>query len=138
MHKMKRVGQSIEGTGGALERARRLARAEQALHAVLPTMLRPHCRLANIRGGQARLLVDASTWAVRVRYLQAPICEALGVEGITVRVAADVVDPAILEPAPAPKRTLPTSACKGLEQLADGAEPGLARALRRLASHRGD
>lgn len=126
----------VEPERGPLERAQRLARAERALHAVLPEALRPHCRLANIRDGQARLLVDASAWAVRLRYLETPIREALGVSGVTIRVDASA-SPEDSTDAPAPpKRELPASACNGLERLAKDADPGLASALRRLARHR--
>ncbi|MFO8156442.1 MAG: DciA family protein [Pseudomonadota bacterium] len=126
----------VEPEHGPLERAQRLARAERALHAVLPEALRPHCRLANIRDGQARLLVDASAWAVRLRYLETPIREALGVSGVTIRVDASAA-PEDTPASPATRqRELPPGACQSLEQLAEDAEPGLASALRRLARHR--
>lgn len=121
---------------GPLARARRLARAEQALHANLPEAVRPHCRLANIRDDHARLLVDSAAWAVRLRYLETPIREALGVTGVTIRVDASASPEDPTDAPAAPKRELPASACRGLERLAENADPGLASALRRLARHR--
>ena len=125
---------SLLTTDEVTDRARRLARADEALKRALPSTIGPHCRLANLRGGCAILQVDSAAWAERLRYLRATILAALG-EGTTdlrIRVVAPEPEPPRQAP---PRRRPPEVAGRTLEQVADHCEPRLASALRRLARH---
>lgn len=54
---------------GLFRRARRLARVERALHAVLPVEYRIHARLGSLTDTELRVHVDSPVWHTRLRYL---------------------------------------------------------------------
>lgn len=135
-HKMRQPEplNNLLTTDEVTDRARRLARADQALKRSLPSAAAPHCHLANLRGGYAILHVDSAAWAERLRYLRATILEALG-DGATdlrIRVVTPEPEPPRRQP---PRERPPEVAGRTLEQVADHCEPRLASALRRLARH---
>lgn len=52
-----------------LEHSLRLERLSGQVRALLPDACRPHCRVANLRGGLLSIAADSPAWAARVRFL---------------------------------------------------------------------
>ncbi|UWX04741.1 DUF721 domain-containing protein [Pseudoxanthomonas sp. NC8] len=63
-------------TGAPLRRALWLDALDQQLRPLLPPGLAPHCRLANVSGGQLVFVTDSPVWRARVRLAEAEILGA--------------------------------------------------------------
>lgn len=120
-----------------------LHRIEKDLRDCLPADCCTHCRAARLEDGILHLVADSAAWRARLHFHSARIIRhfrRLGkfpVERIRVRVGrlaeADVPG----RPRAAP-RPIPATTARALEQLAEETDdPGLRRALKRLAEHGG-
>jgi hypothetical protein len=63
-------------TGAPLRRALWLDALDQQLRPLLPPGLAPHCRLANVSGGQLVFVTDSPVWRARVRLAEAELLDA--------------------------------------------------------------
>ena len=65
-----------DGAGTTLRRALWLDALDQQFHPLLPPGLAPHCRLANVSGGQLVLVTDSPVWRARLRLAEAELLDA--------------------------------------------------------------
>lgn len=63
-------------TGATLRRALWLDALDQQLRPLLPPGLVPHCRLANVSGGQLVFVTDSPVWRARLRLAEAQLLDA--------------------------------------------------------------
>jgi len=63
-------------TGAPLRRALWLDALDQQLRPLLPPGLAPHCRLANVSGGQLVFVTDSPVWRARLRLAEADLLDA--------------------------------------------------------------
>ncbi len=63
-------------TGATLRRALWLDALDQQLRPLLPPGLAPHCRLANIAGGQLVFVTDSPVWRARLRLSETLLLDA--------------------------------------------------------------
>ncbi|KAF1697875.1 hypothetical protein CSC62_08050 [Pseudoxanthomonas jiangsuensis] len=63
-------------TGAPLRRALWLDALDQQLRPLLPPGLAPHCRLANVTGGQLVFVTDSPIWHARLRLAEAGLLDA--------------------------------------------------------------
>jgi hypothetical protein len=110
---------------------------DQVLSQFLDGPLREHVHVASARNGILVLAADTPVWGHRIRYLAPAMLEHLRRQEPKLTDVRIIVRPAREEPEPEPRapRT-PVSHAAGsfLESVADDCDnPGLARALRRLA-----
>ena len=63
-------------TGAPLRRALWLDTLDQQLRPLLPPGLAPHCRLANLSGGQLVFVTDSPVWRARLRLAEAELLDA--------------------------------------------------------------
>ena len=66
-----------------LRRALWLDALDQQLRPLLPPGLAPHCRLANVSGGQLVLVTDSPIWRARLRLAESGILDAARSIGLT-------------------------------------------------------
>lgn len=120
-----------------------LHRIETALQDCLPAECCVHCRAAKLENGTLCLVADSAAWRARLHFHSARIIRhfnRLGkfpVERIRVRVGrlAEADAPRKSRAAPRP---IPPVTARALAQLAEETDdPGLRRALKRLAEHGG-
>lgn len=81
-----------DDTGATLRRALWLDALDQQLRPLLPPGLAPHCRLANVSGGQLVLLTDSPVWRARLRLAEAELLDAarsIGLETTSLVVKTD-------------------------------------------------
>lgn len=130
-----------EKLGWLLDRAARLAAISSDLAAVLPSPMRQHVGLANIRGETVVMVADSAAWATQLRYMQHAVLERLrehhrlAVHRLTVKIAPAGEPPRKSTTHPA---RLPESSARHLAALAaDETDPSLAAALRRLGERQG-
>ncbi|MGL9773109.1 MAG: DUF721 domain-containing protein [Sodalis sp. (in: enterobacteria)] len=62
------------------QRAILLLKLNRAVNALLPTLLRPWCRVANVRQGVLVLETANASWLMRLRYEQPQLLSALGTQ----------------------------------------------------------
>lgn len=60
-----------------LEHSLRLERLGGQVGALLPDACRPHCRVANLRGGLLSIAADSPAWAARIRFLAPRLLQVL-------------------------------------------------------------
>ena len=94
-------------TGATLRRALWLDALDQQLRPLLPPGLAPHCRLANVSGGQLVLVTDSPVWRARLRLAEAELLDAARSIGlnptcVVVKIRTVVAPPAAGIPLPAP------------------------------------
>ncbi|WP_374013145.1 DciA family protein [Pseudoxanthomonas koreensis] len=65
-----------DDAGAPLRRALWLDALDQQLRPLLPPGLAPHCRLANVNGGQLVFLTDSPVWRARLRLAEAELLGA--------------------------------------------------------------
>lgn len=65
-----------DDAGAPLRRALWLDALDQQLRPLLPPGLAPHCRLANVTGGQLVFLTDSPVWRARLRLAEAELLDA--------------------------------------------------------------
>ncbi|MBE2293182.1 MAG: DUF721 domain-containing protein [Xanthomonadales bacterium] len=98
-------------TGATLRRALWLDALDQQLRPLLPPGLAPHCRLANVSGGQLVLVTDSPVWRARLRLAEAELLDAarsIGLASTTVVIkttTAPLPPPAAGNTAPRPSET---------------------------------
>ena len=63
-------------TGATLRRALWLDALDQQLRPLLPPGLAPHCRLANVSGGQLVFVTDSPVWRARLRLSETQLIDA--------------------------------------------------------------
>ena len=97
--------------GATLRRALWLDALDQQLRPLLPPGLAPHCRLANVSGGQLVLVTDSPVWRARLRLAEAELLDAarsIGLASTTVVIkttTAPLPPPAAGNTAPRPSET---------------------------------
>ena len=91
-------------TGATLRRALWLDALDQRFHPLLPPGLAPHCRLANVSGGQLVLVTDSPVWRARLRLAEAELLDAARSIGLTVERVEIRVAKAAPIPRPAPEK----------------------------------
>ncbi len=136
--------QSIEGIAAHLERLSRDQGLLGEVRSHLPVHTRPHCLEATLgKDGMLTLILDSSSWATRVRYLELELALQLAELGVTA-VRTRVMPPGragyrqASARLPLGARRLTPAAVGHLLEAADHmADPGLAEALRHLAGTRG-
>ena len=121
-----------------IERARKLARLEQAVHQTLPTELAAHCKVLNLRNETLVLSTSSPAWAGRLRFVAPDLikqlkCQfSLQIRGVDLR-----VEPETPEKQEVAKSTLRMSLRSAtlLARTAEGVNyPPLQEALLRLAA----
>ncbi|ACT05499.1 protein of unknown function DUF721 [Dickeya chrysanthemi Ech1591] len=138
------------------QRALALLKLNRAVHALLPTALRPYCRVANYRNGLLVLETASANWLMRLRYEHPALLSALRAQILPSLVTIDIrINPALAakmrenEKTPAastvdettmttPTRTLSTQSAEILKDLAEQSPERLQKILKRLASLAGE
>ncbi len=123
-----------------------MERLEHQIRAALPPDLRNHCRVADLKNGELRLVADGSVWATRLRFESPRLRETLRqlsdfrtIDRIKIRAgrisAASRTGPP-QKPASLQKRRLTQIGADCLRACAAELEDGdLKSALSRLSSH---
>lgn len=126
-----------------LQRISTLQRIEEQLQDCLPAECCAHCRASRLEDGTLHLVADSAAWRARLHFYSARIIRhfnRLGnfpVERLRVRVGRPTSpsSPSRIRAAPSP---IPPATARALDLLADETdEPGLHRALKRLAGRGG-
>jgi len=113
-------------TGAPLRRALWLDALDQQLRPLLPPGLAPHCRLANVSGGQLVLVTDSPVWRARLRLAEADLLDAARSIGLSPTAVVIKTTPAPLQSptTPATERPVSAAALKGVrDALASLQEP---------------
>ncbi len=144
---MKPVSRVLGGADGLMRslfgRARRLAKIEQAVHALLDAEPRAHCRVANLYRDTLLVHADSPAWAARLRYMAPQLLRELHrldptlgtVRTLKVKVCPST--PPHTTPGPRPsqaKRLSPETADFIASVARTTADPGLKRVLSSLAA----
>jgi len=121
-----------------LERARKLARLEQAVLGLLPENLAGHCKVLNLKKETLVLSVNSSAWAARLRFAEPELIRQLQchfpelVRSVQVRIQPPSVE---RSPKQHPKLKISMENAELLAQTARSIQhPDLQEALYRLAA----
>ncbi|UJR55790.1 DUF721 domain-containing protein [Dickeya zeae] len=137
------------------QRALALLKLNRAVHALLPTALRPYCRVANYRHGLLVLETASANWLMRLRYEQPALLSALRAQILPSLAAIDIrINPVLAakihenEKTPAiastdtttstTTRILSAQSAEILKGLAEQSPERLQKILKRLASLAGE
>ncbi|NKI75254.1 DUF721 domain-containing protein [Dickeya sp. CFBP 2040] len=140
------------------QRALALLKLNRAVHALLPTALRPYCRVANYRHGLLVLETASANWLMRLRYEQPALLSALRAQILPSLAAIDIrINPALAakmhenekthaakavneanEKTTTTTRILSTQSAEILKGLAEQSPERLQKILKRLASLAGE
>jgi hypothetical protein len=134
---LEQVGSS--GQPSLPERVRQLAEFERRVQACLAPDLAQHCRVAGIVRDCLRLATDTPAWAARLRFQGPRLLQQLARQsGLSLNaVQVRIIPPVSQHTPPARKLCLTAENARLLQQTAQAIkDPGLARALERLARHR--
>lgn len=133
----------LSGPGGPvhaslLHKARYLKELETKVLALIPTPLKEHCRVANVRDGVLILQTDSSIWATKARFLASDLLQELGRRGMAfqqIRINTRPQQRSSTTQTHQP--VLSSTTADLLEDLANTVTiPPLADALRRLAKNK--
>lgn len=119
-----------------LGRVQELERLTRLVQSLLPESLRPHCRVASVRGTTLVLQTDSPAWATKLRLTGPSLARAL--QSANVRQIEIKIQP-VSGPRPVPARhpaRMSKNTATLLLQLADTmTDPKLRDALHRLSRH---
>ncbi|WP_081760158.1 DUF721 domain-containing protein [Pseudoxanthomonas suwonensis] len=94
-------------TGATLRRALWLDALDQQLRPLLPPGLVPHCRLANVSGGQLVFVTDSPVWRARLRLAEAELLDAARSVGLNPTAVIIKTTTGPLHPRPSAGATAP-------------------------------
>ncbi|OGT21317.1 MAG: hypothetical protein A2V90_03570 [Gammaproteobacteria bacterium RBG_16_57_12] len=120
-----------------IQRAQRLNDISCHLSLHLGQPLGQHVKVANIRGNTVILLIDSPAWLSKLRYISPAVVKYLKDYGVSaVELQVDPERKTSPLPSPRPAASLSRASAELITSTAETtADPGLAKALQRLARH---